>query len=56
MVPFEKSKTVSFASSILKKNCVFSSRSRLPVKLICRITFGSACSFRCSFKSIAINF
>ena len=34
-VPFEKFKTVSFASSIMKNNFVFSVLSKFTVKLIC---------------------
>ena len=29
--------------------------SRFPAKLICFVTFGSASTFRCFLKSIAIN-
>ena len=42
---FEKSKTVYFASSIMKNICVLRARSRFPVKLICCIAFGSASKF-----------
>ena len=43
MVPFKKSKTVPFASSIIKRKniTVFPSWSRLPVKLICCVAFES---------------
>ena len=49
MIPFEKSKTVSLASPIMKNICVFPFRFRFPVKLICCIAFGSASSFCCLF-------
>ena len=48
-VPCEKSKTVSFASSIMK-NVVFPGQSRFPVKLICCIAFGSTSSSYCLLK------
>ena len=41
-VPCEKSKMVSFTSSIMKNVIVFPSRSRFAIKLICCIVFGSA--------------
>ena len=50
-VPCEKSKIVSFASSIMKTT---SARSRFPVKLICFIAFGSASSAYCLLKSVAV--
>ena len=53
--PCEKSKMVSFNSSIMKNIVVFSSQSRFPVKLICSIAFQSASSACCLLKSIAIN-
>ena len=53
-VPCEKSKMVSFASSIMKQIVAPSSRYRFPVKLICYIAFGSASAACCSIKSIAI--
>ena len=37
-VPCEKSKTVSFASSIMKNTAAF--WAKFPVKLICCIVFG----------------
>ena len=40
-VPCEKSKTVSFASSIVKETAVFSALSIFAVKLICWIALGS---------------
>ena len=55
MIPFENSKTVSFASSIMKNICAFSSRFRFPVKLICCNAFGSASRICCLLKSIAIG-
>ena len=55
MVPFQESKTVSFASSIIKNISVFPSLSRLAVKLICCIAVGSAYSFCGLLKSIAIS-
>ena len=54
MVPCNKSEMVPFASSVMKN--VLLSSSRFPVKLICCITSGSASSFCCLLKSIAINF
>ena len=41
-VSYEKSKMVSFASSIMKDIVVFPAQSRFTVKLICCIAFGSA--------------
>ena len=43
-VPCEKSKMVSFVSSLMKNIVAPSSLSRFPVKLIWRIAFGSASS------------
>ena len=54
-VPFEKSKTVSFASSIMKNIVESPTLSKFPVKLICWIAFGSASSFCCLLKSIAVH-
>ena len=54
-VPFEKSKTVSFASSTMKYILAHSPLVRFPVKLICCIAFGSASNFCCLLKSIAIS-
>ena len=51
MVPCEKPKMVSFASSEMK-NIVFIFRSRFPVKLVCCIVFGSTSSACCLLKSI----
>ena len=44
-----------FASSIMKNIVEPSALSRFPVKYICYIAFGSASSFCCLFKSIAIH-
>ena len=41
-VPCEKSKTTSFASSIMRNILASSGQSRFPAKLICCIAFGSA--------------
>ena len=41
-VPFEKSKTFSFASSIMKNVVVFLVPSKFAVKLFCWIALGSA--------------
>ena len=54
-VPFEKSKTVSFASSIIKNIVALVALFRFPVKSICCIVFGSESSFFCSLKSIGIS-
>ena len=58
-VTHEKSKTVSFASSVMKSIVVLSFifrswlslRFRFPVRLICCIAFGSASSACCLLKS-----
>ena len=56
-VPFEKSKTVSFASSIMKNICVFPFRSKFTVKFICCIAFGSVSDFCCvNLLQLAYNF
>ena len=52
-VLFEKSKIVSFTSSIIKNIDV--SFSIFLVKLIFCVAFGSASSFCCLLKSIAIS-
>ena len=44
-VPFEKSKNVSFASSVKKNICVVLTRFRFRLKLICCSAFGSASNF-----------
>ena len=54
MVLCEKSKMVSFASSIMKNIIVFPTWSRFPVKRICCVAFGSASSICCVLKSIAM--
>ena len=54
MVPWEKSKTVLFGSSIMKYNVVSPAGSRFPVKLICCNAFGSASVACCLLKSIII--
>ena len=53
-VSFEKSKTVSFASLIMKYILSLSSLVRLPVKLVCCIALGSASSFCCLLKSLQL--
>ena len=55
MVPFEKSRTVSFVSSIMKNISLFASCSRFPVKLVYCIAFGPPFSFCCLLKPIAIS-
>ena len=55
MVPFEKSKIVSFTSSIMKNIVVFSTRSKFVVKMICCIAFGLESRAGCLLKPIAIN-
>ena len=52
-VPFEKSKTLSFSSSIMKNIDV--PFFIFPVKLIYCIAFGSASRCCCLLKSIAIS-
>ena len=54
MVPCEKSKMVSFASSIMEKIVVFPHRPKFLVKLICCMASGSASSAFCLLKSISI--
>ena len=51
----EKSNTVSFASSRMKKILVFPALSKSAVKLICWIALGSASSACCLLQSIAVN-
>ena len=53
-VPCEKSKTVSFASSIMKNIVAPSAQSRFPVILIFCITFRPPSSACCLLKPIAI--
>ena len=55
MVPCEKSKIVSFGSSVMKNIVLFPSRSKFPVKIICCIAFESVSSACCLIQSIAIN-
>ena len=54
IVPCERSKMVSFASSIIKSIVVFPYWSGFAANLICCIAFGSASSACYSLKSIAI--
>ena len=54
IVPCEKSKIVSFASSMMKNTVVFPGWFRFAVKLICCIAFGFISSACCLLKSIAI--
>ena len=54
VVPCEKLKTVSFASSIMKNIVLLPAQSRFQVKLICSIAFGSASSTCYLLKCIAI--
>ena len=54
MVPYERSKMVSFASSVMKNIIVFPPRPKFVVKLICCVAFGSASSTYCLLKSISI--
>ena len=51
---FEKSKTVSFAFSGMKKNKYTGARSKFSVKLICWIAVGSASTASCLLRPIAI--
>ena len=53
-VPYEKSKMVYFASSVMKNTVVSPARSRFHVKLICCVAFRSASSACCLLKSIAV--
>ena len=54
-VPFEKSTTISFASSITKNIVEPSALYRFPVKLIWWVGFRSDSRFGCLLKSIPIN-
>ena len=54
MAPCKKSKTVSFASSGMKKIVVFLAQSKFQVKLVCLIALGSSSRAYCLLKSIAI--
>ena len=51
-VPYEKSKTVFFASSIMKNIVVFPALSKFAVKLICWMALGSASNACSLLKSI----
>ena len=53
-VSCEKSKTVSFASSVMKNIVVFPALSRSAVKLICWFALGSASSACWLLKSIVL--
>ena len=53
--PCEKTKMVSFVSSIIKNIAIVPSRSRFAVKLIWCIASGSASSACCLLKPIAIS-
>ena len=53
-VPYEQSKTVSFAYSIMKKIVVFPDLSKFAVKLIRWIALGSVSRACCLIKSFAI--
>ena len=55
MVPFEKSKTVSFCCSLMENIVVPSALFRFPINLTGCIAFESTSSFSCLLKSIAIN-
>ena len=54
-VLFEKSETVSFASSVMKNIVESSGLTRLLLKLICWIAFGSVSIIFSLLKSIAIS-
>ena len=54
-VPCEISKTVSFASSVMKNIVPPAARSKFAVKLICWVSLGPASRAYCLRKSIAIN-
>ena len=53
--PFEKSKIVSFAFSVMKNIVTPSAVFRFAVKIICCIAVGSASIFCCLLKSIGIS-
>ena len=55
-VPFEESRTVSFASSIMRNIVASSSLFRFLVKLTCCIAFGSASSFCCLFNLLQLAY
>ena len=50
----EKSKIVSFTSSIIKNIVVLAFQSKFLVKLICCIAFGATSSVSCLLKSSAV--
>ena len=52
--PCEKSKMVSFDSSIIKNIFVFAVQSKFPVKTICCIALGSVAIACCLLKSISL--
>ena len=54
IIPCQKSKIVSFTSSIMKNIVLFPAWSKFPVKAICCIAFGSASSACYLLKPIAI--
>ena len=53
-VPCEKSKIISFASSIMKNIIVFPAWSKFAVKFVCSIAFGSTSRACYLVKSTAI--
>ena len=53
-VPCEESKTVSFASSMIKYIVVSIAPSKFVVKIICWIYLGSASRTSCLIKSVTI--
>ena len=55
-VPCEKSKIVSFTSSIIKNINLLLLPLRFPVKLICSIAFGLASSACCLLKNLLLSF
>ena len=55
-VPCQKSKTVSFASSIVKETAVFSALSIFAVKLICWIALGSISIAYCLLELLVYLF
>ena len=54
-LPFQKPKTLSFASSVMKNIVEPSVLSRFLVKLTRCVIFVSTSNFCCLFESIAIN-
>ena len=53
-IPFERSRMVYFASSVMKNIVISPARSRFPVKLIGSIAFRSASSACCLLKPVAV--